>query len=65
MKDKHEERDCYEDECVRELAFSNNERLNVLLNLLIKKGVITKNDFYNEYESMIDELEEAEDNKTR
>lgn len=54
----HHEMD--EDECVKELTYSNNERLNVLLNLLVKKGVITETDFYNEYESMVDELETDE-----
>ena len=55
-----------EEESVEEVAYGAHEKIDVLIDLLIKKGVISEDEYEKEFEAYLESLEEEgeEDSKT-
>ena len=53
----------FEQMAVEELVYGNHHALNILLDLLIEKGVISEQEFKDRLDSMVEESENIEDVK--
>jgi hypothetical protein len=60
MKKPEHGQEYYEKMALEEVAYGNQHALNVLLDLLIEKGVISEQEFRDKLEEMVDQSEDAD-----
>lgn len=59
--DEKNEKDLYEDLAIEHLVYENNYSLNILLDLLIEKGIISEKEFKDKLNSVIEESQNTEE----
>jgi hypothetical protein len=63
MVDEIKQDDQFEQMAIEDLVYGNHHALNLLLDLLIEKGVISEQEFKDKLDAVIDESENVEDVK--
>lgn len=63
MDEKNVNDDQYEQMAVEDLVYGNHHALNILLDLLISKGVISEQEFKDKLDEVIEQSENVEDVK--
>ena len=62
-EDMKQQDDQFEQMAVEDLVYGNHHALNILLDILIEKGVISEQEFKDKLDSMVEESESVEDVK--
>lgn len=63
MAEDMKQDDQFEQMAVEDLVYGNHHALNILLDILIEKGVISEQEFKDKLDSMVEESESVEDVK--
>ena len=63
MEDKNMNDDQYEQMAIEDLVYGNHHALNIVLDLLIEKGIINEQEFKDKLDAVVEESESLEDVK--